>query len=104
MVIENDIRLASLQDIAAMKIAAITQRGSKKDFIDLYFLLQRYSLKEIFNFYETKITDSNTWLALRSLAYFDDAEQQPMPKMFEDISWETMKKAIQNEISGFRYG
>ena len=47
-IVENNIRLASQKDIAAMKIAAITQRGSKKDFIDLYFLLQTYSLKEIF--------------------------------------------------------
>ena len=100
-VVKNDIRLASLKDIAAMKIAAITQRGSKKDFIDLYFLLQQYALEEIFNFYETKITDSNTWLALRSLAYFDDAEKQPMPKMFVNITWETIKKTIQNAISSF---
>ena len=43
----DDIRLAGIDDIAAMKLAAITGRGSRKDFVNLYFLLQRYSLKSI---------------------------------------------------------
>lgn len=101
---EDQIRMASLEDIAAMKIAAITQRGSKKDFIDLYFLLQRFSMKEIISFYLQKITDGNEWMALRSIAYFDDADQQPMPAMFQDISWEEIKAYIQNiakENGGF---
>lgn len=84
-----------------MKIAAVTQRGSKKDFIDLYFLLQSYTLQEILNFYETKITDCNVWLALRSLAYFEDAESQPMPKMFIDVSWEKVKISVQKAIAKF---
>lgn len=102
VIIEDGIRLASFKDIAAMKIAAITQRGSRKDFIDLYFLLKQYSLEEIFNFYETKIIDGNTWLALRSLTYFDDAEQQPMPKMFVNATWETVKKKIKEVVSNFK--
>ncbi len=93
-IIENGIRLAGKKDIAAMKIAAITQRGSKKDFIDLYFLLQFFSLKEIFTFYQEKIKDANIWLALRSLTYFDDADKLPMPKMFNEISWERVKKQV----------
>jgi hypothetical protein len=101
VIIEDNIRLASQKDIAAMKIAAITQRGSRKDFIDLYFLLQKYSLQEIFNFYETKITDCNTWLALRSLSYFEDAEQQPMPKMYIDVSWEDVKNTVKRAIANF---
>ena len=98
IVVEN-IRLASDKDIAAMKIAAITQRGSRKDFIDLFFLLKTYSISEIIHFYETKITDGNTWLALRSLTFFDDAEKQPMPKMFADVNWKTVKKTIQNAVA-----
>jgi hypothetical protein len=101
---EDQIRMASLEDIAAMKVAAITQRGSKKDFIDLYFLLQRFSMKEIISFYLQKITDGNEWMALRSIAYFDDADQQPMPAMFQDISWEEIKAFIRHiakENGGF---
>ena len=51
--IEN-IRMLSTKDIAAMKLNAIAGRGSKKDFIDLYFLLNEFSLKEILSFYEKK--------------------------------------------------
>lgn len=93
------IRLAGLKDIAAMKIAAITQRGSKKDFIDLYFLLKSFSFNQIMEFYQQKITDGNEWLALRSLTYFDDAEQQPLPKMFESVTWEEIKSRIIKEVS-----
>lgn len=98
--IEADgFKLAGKKDIAAMKIAAIAQRGSKKDFIDLYFLLRDYSLGQLMEFYEKKITDGNTWMALRSLAYFDDAEKQPMPRMFKDVSWLTMKALIRKEVA-----
>jgi hypothetical protein len=98
------IRVASTRDIAAMKIAAITQRGSKKDFIDLYFLLQQFSLPEILGFYEEKISDGNRWLALRSIPYFTDADQQPSPAMHIDVSWEEVKTTILHavsQISGF---
>lgn len=93
------IRMASTLDIAAMKIAAITQRGSKKDFIDLYFLLQQFSLPEILGFYEEKISDSNRWMALRSIPYFADADQQPTPAMHIDVSWEEVKTTIQHAVS-----
>jgi hypothetical protein len=63
----NHIKLASPSDIAAMKISAITGRGSKKDFVDLYFLLQQYSLKEIFHFYSLKYRYASEYLALNSL-------------------------------------
>jgi hypothetical protein len=95
---EDGIRMASILDIAAMKIAAIEQRGSKKDFIDLYFLLQQFSLSEILQFYQQKITDGNEWIALRSLAYFEDAEREPMPTMFSDASWLLIKNHIANEV------
>lgn len=95
---EDNIRMASVRDIAAMKIAAIAQRGSKKDFIDLYFLLQQFSLSEILGLYQQKITDGNEWIALRSLAYFEDADQEPMPAMFQDISWNEIKTRIAKEV------
>lgn len=48
-VIEKELRLASIKDISAMKLSAITGRGTKKDFVDLSFLLEKYSLKQIMN-------------------------------------------------------
>lgn len=95
------IRMASLRDIGAMKISAISQRGSKKDFIDLYFLLKHYTLKEIITFYNEKITDGNEWMALRSLPYFSDADQQPGPQVYNDISWEEVKGHIASEVKNY---
>jgi len=97
-VVVDGIRMAAVEDIAAMKIAAITQRGSKKDFLDLYFLLQKFSLSDIMNFYKKKITDSNEWLALRSISYFDDADQQPTPRLFQDIIWSDVKVSIAEAV------
>jgi len=90
----DGLLLASIEDIAAMKLAAITGRGSKKDFIDLYFILQRFNLAEIIEFYNEKYTDGSVFLLLRSIAYFDDAEEELMPKMLMNISWEEVKRTI----------
>lgn len=74
--IENEIKLASMQDIGAMKLNAIAGRGSKKDFVDLYFLLERFSLKELIDFYKEKYPDGSEFLVLKSLSYFEDADSQ----------------------------
>ena len=94
LVIEN-IRMASLEDIAAMKLDAITGRGSKKDFYDLFFLLQHYSIDELSSFYTEKYPHQTTFHVARSLTYFDDADIQPNPLVFDKtITWETVKKKI----------
>ena len=92
------IRMADKSDIAAMKVSAITNRGSRKDFVDLFFLLEHYSLQDILDFYLRKYPDGNDWLAIRSLGYFDDAEQQPMPKMYVDVSWIDIRRRIEDEV------
>lgn len=95
--IEN-IRLASLKDIAAMKIAAVTGRGSKKDFVDLFFLLEKFSFKEIISFYEEKYADASKYLALKSLLYFDDADKEPPLNMLIDVSWKEVKQTISKQV------
>ena len=95
---EDGIRLASPIDIAAMKVNAIEGRGTKKDFIDMYMLLQHYSLKEIIAFYQQKYPNYSIFRALRSLTYFDDAEDQFMPRMFIEDTWEDMKLYITNQV------
>lgn len=94
----DNVRLASLEDIAAMKLNAIMGRGSKKDFIDLYFLLQKFSMKEILDFYTDKYTDGSKFLVLKSLVYFTDADGQPQPKMYLDFNWEICKQKIIEEV------
>ena len=98
LVVDN-IRMLSMQDIAAMKLNAIMGRGSRKDFIDLFFLLEEFSLKEILNFYIQKFNDGSIFLVQKSLTYFEDAEMQPQPKMFKDFNWETCKQKIIEEVS-----
>ena len=98
LVVDN-IRMLSMQDIAAMKLNAIMGRGSRKDFIDLFFLLEEFSLKEILNFYIQKFNDGSIFLVQKSLTYFEDAEMQPQPKMFKDFNWETCKQKILEEVS-----
>ena len=95
---EDGIRLASPIDIAAMKMNAIEGRGTKKDFIDMYMLLQHYSLKEIIAFYQQKYPNYSIFRALRSLTYFEDAEDQFMPRMFIEDTWEDMKLYITNQV------
>lgn len=101
VIIEN-IRMASIEDIAAMKLDAITGRGSKKDFYDLFFLLQHYSIDELFSFYSEKYPHQTTFHVIRSLSYFEDAEIQPNPIVFDKtISWDVVKQKIISTIQGF---
>lgn len=97
----ESITLASPKDIAAMKINAIEGRGTKKDFIDMYFLLQHYNLPEILTFYQTKYPENSLFRALMSLTYFDDAEEQFMPKMLFSITWEDMKDYILVQVENY---
>ncbi len=88
------LRLAGIKDIGAMKIAAITGRGTKKDFIDLHFLLQEFSIDELMSFYRQKYADGSEFLVLKSLVYFADAENQEPPTMFSKISWTKIKASV----------
>jgi len=97
-VISGKIRLASLQDIGAMKLAAITGRGRKRDFLDLYFLLKQFSLRDLLKFYHEKYPDGSEFLVLRSLTYFADAEPDDDPKMLIPTDWEKVKKSILQEV------
>ena len=98
VIFEDGIRLASPKDIAAMKINAIEGRGTRKDFVDVFFLLKHYSLQEILSFYKAKYPNYSDFRAMMSLTYFDDAEMQPMPKMFNNTSWSDMQKAIIEKV------
>lgn len=98
---EGGIRLAAVKDIAAMKLAAITGRGTKKDFIDLYFLLKSYKLDDILSFYSEKYSEGSLFLVLKSLVYFEDAEDDPMPVMLQDADWDIIKVYISNTVSTY---
>ena len=98
VVSEEGLRLASPKDIAAMKTYAIQNRGSKKDFIDLYFLLQHFTLEEILGFYSQKYPNYSMFRTRMALTYFEDAEGQECPKMWVDVDWKTVKEFIEQAV------
>jgi len=96
--IENKIKVASKADIAAMKLNAISGRGSKKDFVDLFFLLKEYSLNEMITYYKEKYPEGSEFLVLKSMCYFNDAELEPSPVMLVETNWENIKKIIIKQV------
>jgi hypothetical protein len=97
-------QLATLEDLACMKLSALTQRGSKKDFVDIYALGLRYfSLRDMLRLYQKKFSVEDMGHVLYGLSYFDDADKERLPKMFLDTDWRTIKKTIQGwvkEVAG----
>lgn len=82
-----------------MKLSALAQRGSKKDFVDIYALgLKRCSLPDILRLYQQKYSIQDLGHVLYSLVYFDDADRERMPQMLWDTDWRAIKKAIQGWV------
>lgn len=98
MIIENGIILADKKDIAAMKLSAITNRGTKKDFVDIFELLKIFTLEELLKFFTLKYKDNVPFMTIKSLTYFEDAEEEPMPYMFSNTSWDEIKNKITQEV------
>jgi len=94
------VKIADPRDIGAMKVAAVMDRGTKKDFIDLYFLSKRgISLESCFEYYEKKykVLANNLYSILTSLSYFVDAENSEMPRMLEKVDWKEIKTFFEKE-------
>lgn len=97
------LAIARKLDIAAMKLQAIAGRGSRKDFIDLCFLLKEYSLDKILTAYSRKFGTrlANRYHVYKSLVYFVDAEEEAMPRMLIPTSWPQVKKTIIVEVKKY---
>jgi hypothetical protein len=92
------VKMASSEDIAAMKVNAITGNGTRvKDFIDLYFLLQQFTLAEILGFYMEKYDQKNDFHAFKSICYFDDTDFEPWPRMLlqNDLTPLKLRKSLE---------
>ncbi|MFV2069157.1 MAG: nucleotidyl transferase AbiEii/AbiGii toxin family protein [Pirellulales bacterium] len=91
--------LASLLDLAGMKLVAVAQRGAKKDFLDVYALgMKAYSLADMLGAYRQKYDLQDISRVLYSLTYFDDADREPMPTLLWDSTWEACKAAIRTSV------
>ncbi len=91
--------LASLEDLAAMKMSAIAQRGSMKDFLDVYAMtLSGLDLASMLGLYRKKYSIDDISHVLYGLSYFDDADREAMPVMLWDVRWETVKATVRTAV------
>ncbi|MCF7820596.1 MAG: nucleotidyl transferase AbiEii/AbiGii toxin family protein [Candidatus Pacebacteria bacterium] len=95
---EDNLYLASIEDIACMKLSAILSRGTNKDYIDLYYIFKNYDFKEILLLCQKKFKDIDINLILKSLVYFDDIEHEPINFKHDEISFEQVKKFLEELI------
>ena len=95
------INVSDVRDIAGMKIAAIASRGTKRDFVDLYFICKETApLDKVIRLYERKYKNLTTTAIhiMKSLVYFNDAEPEKMPKMLKEAEWAEIKKYFEKEV------
>lgn len=94
-----ECRLASLDDLATMKLSAIAGRGSRKDFVDIFALGTAFRpLPELLGAYQRRYDVADVGHVLYGLSYFDDAEQEPMPEMLWDVQWTAIRQTIEGWV------
>jgi predicted nucleotidyltransferase component of viral defense system len=101
------VKLASPEDIAAMKIEAIIERGTKRDFVDIYYLMKKYGLKQLLNLTQEKYPEAfNEQVCLIALMYFKDAEITQKDRkrlyLYKDIEWKKIKEYIEKEVKQYQ--
>lgn len=96
----NALRIASLDDIALMKIGAVIGRGSRKDFMDLYAIAQQLPLARVLAQGSKKFSETRdfTLQALKALSFFDDAERDPPVLAPQPPAWDAVKAFFRNEV------
>ena len=99
--IVSGIRLASIRDISAMKLNAITSRSEKKDFIDINELLLEYSLQEMLEHYKQKYPYNDPKDVIFAFSAIDKADSSYMPKMFINLNWEQIKENIKQHFRDY---
>ena len=93
------VPVATVEEIGAMKLAAIIGRGTRKDLVDLYYILQQIPIERLFEVAAVKYARVRTFAisATCALAYFEDAEALPMPLMIDRTPWATMKRFLERQ-------
>jgi predicted nucleotidyltransferase component of viral defense system len=90
----KEVRLASIEDIALMKLDALLSRSARKDFYDLYFICQSIPLRQIFDYAPKKYPSVRDFEAqtVKRLVYFENAEVEANPSMLQPVDWQTVKE------------
>jgi hypothetical protein len=92
-------QLAGLEDLACMKLSAISQRGSRKDFVDLFALGRHgFELPQMLDWYREKFEVDDVAHLLYALVYFDDADAEPKPSMIWKVSWREIKETLRGWV------
>lgn len=91
------IPMVSLIDLAAMKLNAIANRGSKKDFWDYALLLDHLRHREMLDAFSRKYAAYNRWHVEKAICFFNDAEADPDPDDLRGVSWDQIKGKIRRE-------
>jgi len=88
-----ETRLASLEDIALMKLDALLARAARKDFYDLYFICQKIPLRKVLDLAPQKYPSTRDFetQTVKRLVYFENAEQDIDPQMLAPVTWEQVK-------------
>ena len=99
-VTEEGITYLSKEDIAAMKLNAISNSGQRlKDFIDVYYLLQYFSINDMLGFFEIKYPNVNPLIPLKAINYFDDIDENiDPPKLLNPVSLKQIKQRINDAV------
>lgn len=91
--------LAGVADIAAMKLAEIASRGSRKDFVDLWFILQQgITLEQTLDWFRRKYAMTDLGHVVRALVYFDDADAQPELRLLRPAAWVDVKGSLRRAV------
>ncbi len=99
---ENFFKLASIEDIAGMKMSAIISRSVLKDYVDLYFILRQFELSALLNLTNKKFPAIDSNLVLKSLVYFEDIENEPIIfKHNQEVSFELVKKYLSETVKKY---
>lgn len=100
--VEYGCRLASLEDLACMKLSAIGARGAKRDFIDICALGRSHiPIDRMLGFYRKKYEVRDVGHTLTALTFFDDADEERTPRMHWDVGWEEIKRTIEGWVRDY---
>jgi predicted nucleotidyltransferase component of viral defense system len=99
----DGVTLSSMRDNVAMKLSAVMNRGTQKDFVDVASLLDEYSLEVMLAWFTEKYPQSEILMVLKSLSWFNDAEAEPDPAFLKGQDWEGVKIKILRELAFFSH-
>lgn len=94
------VAVADPRDIACMKLSAISGRGTRRDFVDLFAIAQIYGLSALLTMFDRKydgVTYSRIHL-LKSLTYFEEANREGSPNLPADLDWEAVKRFFEDQV------